>query len=73
MVGYLEHRESVHPSDESRQSRFSGTGNTDEQEMTLRLSEDPVDPKDVIENFVEENERHVELFFVEDFESEMKH
>ena len=40
--------------------------------MTLRLSEDPVDPKDVIENFVEENERHVELFFVEDFESEMK-
>ena len=37
--------------------------------MTLRLPEDSVDPQNVIENFVEENERNVKLFLVENFES----
>ena len=66
----LENREAVHPGNESGESRFAGTGNSDEQKMSLRLSEDPVDPKNVIENFVEQNQRNVELFLVENFESE---
>jgi len=36
--------------------------------MTLRLSEDSVYPENVIENLVEENERNVKLFLVENFE-----
>jgi hypothetical protein len=37
--------------------------------MTLRLTEDSVDSENVIENLVEENERNVKLFLVENFES----
>ncbi len=37
--------------------------------MTLRLPEDTVYPENVIENLVEENERNVKLFLVENFES----
>jgi len=36
----------------------------------LRLSENPINSEDVIENLVEEDQRNVQLFFVENFESE---
>jgi hypothetical protein len=39
--------------------------------MALRLSENPINPEDVIENLVEEDQRNVQLFFVENFESEI--
>lgn len=67
----LEDREPVHPSNESGESRFTGTGNSDEQKMSLRLPEDPVNPKNVIKNFVEQNQGNVKLFLVEDFEPEI--
>jgi hypothetical protein len=67
----LEDREPVHPSNESGESRFTGTGNSDEQKMSLRLPEDPVNTKNVIKNFVEQNQGNVKLFLVEDFEPEI--
>ncbi len=36
----------------------------------MRLSENPINSEDVIENLVEEDQRNVQLFFVENFESE---
>jgi hypothetical protein len=38
--------------------------------VTLRLPEDPVDPEHVIQDFVEQHQRHVQLFLVEDFQPE---
>jgi hypothetical protein len=40
--------------------------------MTLNLSEHSVDTKDVIEDVVEEDQRNVELFFVEDSETSLR-
>jgi hypothetical protein len=34
--------------------------------MPLNLPKDAVDPQDVVEDVVEEHQRHVELFFIED-------
>ncbi len=67
----LEDREPVHPRNESGESRFTGTGNSNEQKMSLRLPEDSVNPKNVIKNFVEQNQGNVKLFLVEDFEPEI--
>ena len=60
----LEDAQTVHPCDESRQRRFSGSTDTDQEKMSLRLTENPVDSQDVIEHFVEQHQRNVQLFFV---------
>ncbi len=62
----LEHGESVEPGDEARQCGLARPGHSDHEEMALWLAEDPVDPEDVVQDLVEQNERNVELLFVED-------
>ena len=66
---HLEHTQSVHPSDEAREGRLSGAARSDEEEVALRLAVDTVDAEDVVEDFVEEDEWHVELFLVKHFQS----
>ena len=36
----------------------------------MGLTEDPIDSEDVVENFVEKHEGHVEFLFVENLETE---
>ena len=67
----LEHRETVHPGDETGKCRLAGTRHANEQQMALRLSENPVDTEDVVEHFVEEDQCHVELFLVKHFEARL--
>ena len=44
---------------------LSGSTDTDQEEMTLDLTEDTIDTKDVVQDVVEQHQRHVELFFVD--------
>lgn len=45
------------------------SADTNEKEMSLNLSEHPVDAKDVVQDVIEQNEGNVQLFLVEDAES----
>ncbi|GJC94168.1 hypothetical protein ColKHC_02994 [Colletotrichum higginsianum] len=65
----LEDLEAVHPCHEARKRRLSTAADTDENKMALRLSENTVDPQDVFQDIVEQNERHVNLFLAEGLES----
>ena len=61
-VLYLEHGETIHPGDKTGKGRFSSAGDTDQKQVALRLTEDSIDPKNMIENLVEKNQRqHVSV------------
>jgi len=69
----LEDTQSIHPRNKARQRRLSGSADTDEQQMTLRLTEDTVNTQDVVENFVKQNKRNIQLLFVEHLNAQMDH
>ena len=64
----LEYSQSIHPGHKAGQCGFTGTAHTDQQQVTLRLSEDTVDTQDVIQHLVEQDQRHIKLLFVENLE-----
>ena len=68
---HLEHAQPVHPGDERRQSGLARTASSDEQQVALRLAEDAVDAEDVVEDLIEEHERHVQLLLVEDLQTRL--
>ena len=49
----LEHGEAVHPGNKSREGGLAGTGHSNEEEVTLGLSEDSVNPEHVVQHLVE--------------------
>ena len=49
----LEHGEAVHPGNKSREGGLAGTRHSNEEEVTLGLSEDPVNPEHVVQHLVE--------------------
>ena len=65
MGTYLEDTETDDPGYKSGQRGFTGTADPYKKEMTLRLSEDTIDTKDMLEDFIKQNQRNIELFFVE--------
>ena len=62
---HLEHCQSIHPGNEAGQSSLSSTTYTDQQQVALRLAEDTVNAEHVVEDFIEQDQRHIELFLVE--------
>ena len=61
----LEYAESVEPCDEAWERGLSRSADADQQQVALLLAEDPVDAQHVLEDLVEEHERHVQLLLVE--------
>ena len=47
-------------------TNLATTADTDEEKVTLDLTEDTIDTQDMIQNVVEEHERNIEFFLVED-------
>ena len=66
----LEYAESVEPGDEARECGLSRSADADQQQVSLLLAEDPVDAQHVLEDLVEEHERHVQLLLVENLVGE---
>lgn len=59
----------VHPGNEPTQSGLTDTTCSYQQAMSQRLSQDSVNSQNVFEDFVEYDDWHIELFFVENLES----
>ena len=61
----LVHAQAVHPRHEARQGCLSRPTHSNQQQMALRLAEDTIDAKNMVKHFIEEYQRHIEFFFVE--------
>ena len=65
----LEHSQPVHPRHKPGEGRFPCPGDSNEKEMALRLPEDSVNPENMVQDFVKEDQRNIKLLLVEDFQS----
>ena len=64
----LENGEAVHPGNKSGEGRLARTRHSNEEQVTLGLSEDPVNPEHMVQNLIEEDQGHVKFLLIEDLE-----
>jgi hypothetical protein len=62
----LEDIKTVHPADKLAQHSLTSAGIANQKQVAHWLTENSVDAKDVVKNFIENNKRNIEFLFIED-------
>mmetsp|Transcript_20121 Transcript_20121/g.30610 ORF Transcript_20121/g.30610 Transcript_20121/m.30610 type:complete len:221 (-) Transcript_20121:619-1281(-) len=65
----LENAESIHPADKLAQHSLARSTVANKKAMSHRLTQYPIDSKNVFQDFIKDNKWHIKFFFIENSQS----